>query len=369
MPRIAMDILRRLDRLCRAALPAALHGRLRVQALRIFLPPADTSHLTKCQGYEVQERAVHFRARGVSEIISFDRHGVLETPAALFDPVKCDVVLCCAFTGRHRVLRQVIQESFAANARVNWMLVGSTREDEQFIAALATSTGRVAGAALKNRPLGRKWQSCISLARAHYDAELFGITGSDDILSSRLLNSIFERMRSNKEKAAEIGATFSPSVYATLEWVVVVTDSSHAAFPQIFKCNYRYEDAFQPLGAGRFYTAAFLREVEGRIFESSLDRLLDDRGYFLVRDHGKLVDYHTIEDGPVISVKGAWSQLNSVDDLISAPQLNVREYSFEGHHRLQESLSPAVLKFLFKPGRIATQLSFSSVPSGADYEN
>jgi hypothetical protein len=278
----------------------------------------------------------------------------------------CELVLCCAFTGRHRIVEKIVEESFYSNEaqQVRWMLAGSTQEDEAFIRALSRKTRKVAGFIVENRPLGRKWQTCMYFATRYYQSELYGITGSDDIVSNKLVDYIIRRHRKNVELTKN--PSFLPGMYGTLEWLVSHTNTQHTLVPQIIKCSYGYESAFEPLGAGRFYTRSFLEECKGLIFESNLERLLDDRGYFEVRNHGRPLEYYSIEDGPVISVKGDWAQLNSVSDFLAAKTLALEEYSFAGYALLSKSISDATQKYLFKPAMISPQLNFSQINTGID---
>ena len=343
--------LRAIDRLSERALPGQMHGWLRSQAIRYLIGG--------------QRPSLPRRALKTPDVLSLN----ISAPSvdAPMNQEACELVMCCAFSGRHRVLRRVIEESLAAQAgrAVRWMLAGSTTEDHAFIEAMAKTTGRVAGFVCENRPLGRKWRHCMILAGRYYDAEIYGITGSDDIISSRLIDHVIGRFRS--DSASGLGWNYLPSLYAGMEWLVAITDDSQASFPQIIRCCYGYDAVFQPLGAGRFYTRPFLREVDFEIFDSRLERLLDDRGYFEVCDRGKLIDYYTIEDGPIISVKGNWPQLNKVDDILSAPQLDPREFSFEGCSLIRNSVSLSTFRYLFKPSRIGAQFNFSSPPLGARY--
>lgn len=361
-PRL-FDLLRFLDRMSGKVLPSRFHERLRSLAIGYLLAGRQPAILMSSE-----DVSVRFIACSGEEIEDFTvAESYASAPAAPFARVKCALVVCCAFTGRHRVLRRAIEESLSSRngKSVRWMLVGTTPEDLDFIRALAQTTDRVAGFLCENHPLGRKWNRCIVQAGRHYDASLYAITGSDDILSARLVDHVVERARA--ETANGVGKVFLPAVYASLEWLVVVTDMTHRACPQVLKSCYAYDAAFQPLGAGRFYTRAFLEEVDFEIFDSKLERLLDDRGYFEVRNRGKAIDYLTLEDGPIISVKGNWAQMNKLDDLFDADQLDLRDFSFEGCRLLKDSLSGATFRYLFKPGRTEAQFNFSAPPLGVSY--
>ena len=265
---------------------------------------------------------------------------------------SCRMVICCAFTGRHHVLEQVIREALHAEGgdAVRFMLTGSTDEDLRFIRAMAVRTGRVAGFVCDNQPLGRKWQTCVRRAYQYFDASLYAITGSDDILSARLIDHVLRA----READAALSEEFAPDLYCANEWLVHSSEARHR--PMLLKCGYRYETVFQPLGAGRFYARPFMDAVDGYLFDSSLKRCLDDRGYARIRKAGEKVHFLTVEDGPILSVKGEWEQLNSLDAFFRAPTLNITDYAFPGYRLLRDSLHPDTFRFLFKPTDLGFQL-------------
>ncbi len=277
---------------------------------------------------------------------------------------KCKLVLCCAFSGRDRIVERIVRESLAANrgAEIRWMLTGSSPEDLALIEALSRTTQQVAGFVVENRPLGRKWQSCLNYATRYYEAELYGIVGSDDFASRRLIDYVIGRHERNVEHTSE--QMFLPAMYGTLEWLVCNINTQSGATPQILKCSYEYGSAFEPLGAGRFYTRQFLDDCGGLLFESDKERLLDDRGYFELRDRGYKLEYYTLEDGPLVSVKGDWAQLNTIEDFFAAATLTVEEYSFRGRRLLSEAMAAHSVSYLFKPTPFSPQFTFAAVSTG-----
>ncbi|MGE4192990.1 MAG: hypothetical protein AB7E51_06350 [Pseudodesulfovibrio sp.] len=255
--------------------------------------------------------------------------------------VRCPVVVCCAFHGRHEVLELVVRESLHADVAVHWMLAGSSDEDRGFMERLAGETGRVSGLVCDNAPLGRKWQTCVRAAHRLYDADLYAITGSDDILSHRLIEHVVRSREADLAKPAGVG----PDFYCVTGWLV--HGEAPGFDPMLLKCSYRWEKAFQPLGAGRFYSRQFLDRVSGLVFDSGRARGLDGRGYGLVRELGGLVAYCTVEDGPVVSIKGEWEQLNRLETFFRVDTLLIEECSFEGYRLLRESLHPETFARLF----------------------
>lgn len=409
MPSIARYSLRQANRIARFVLPRQVHYRLVIAAKSAIVgyrdavraqpvagdqPPSSTMNTTILQIAEPTvvhgETSAPLPAESASVIVA---RVPAEEPIhrdALAEPLEpfvgcdgsrieaglyftdrlassggeCRLVLCCAFTGRHRIIEKIVRESLSANygADVRWMLAGSSTEDLALIETLSRTTGRVAGFIVENRPLGRKWQTCLHFATKYFRAELYGITGSDDFVSSRLIDHIVNRHESNS-KLGE-GSAYLPAMYGTLEWLVCNTNPNSNHAPQIFKCSYEYRTAFEPLGAGRFYTREFLEECGGLIFDSDKERLLDDRGYFELRDRGYPLEYYTLEEGPLISVKGNWSQMNAIELFVDAPTLNVEEYSYRGYALLANSLSMSSQRYLFKPVPLSPQYTFSEPRTG-----
>lgn len=377
------NTLRKADRLARRILPDRLYGRLRGAAIVVLMPRADASGVTEQQAVapaifnaapapvapadpaakdetaapraERAARRVHSDQLGEIASDFIFRSGEVQAPGGSGlswispDAGTVDLVFCCAFHGRHDLLRQVVAETLSPampDVSVAWMLTGSSREDFEFIAQLSSEYGSVAGFCTENNPLGRKWQTCVKLASVYYNASLYGITGSDDIVSSGLIRHIVARHRRNL--AATAGGGFMPAMYGTLEWLVAEVSSELEGRPQIYRCYYKYGHAMMPLGAGRFYTRDFIDRTGGILFESDRDRLLDDRGYYEVRNRGLPIEYYTVADGPVFSLKGPWQQLNPLEAFFKAGTLGIEEYSFAGYRVLRAALTRETFSRLYE---------------------
>ena len=275
----------------------------------------------------------------------------------------CRLVICCAFTGRYHVLAASIQESFQSKygSEVEWVLCGTTKEDRLFIETIQKTTNRVSGFIGPNNPLGRKWQNCISFAGQYFDAQLYAITGSDDIISSGLINYIIEQEDCHEANEKEVQR---PVLYATINWLTMVTDQSNFASSQVFQCRILPSDYFQPIGAGRFYKGSFLKSIKFQIFDVNLERLLDDLGYYKIKKLDKPIQLYNVEEGALISVKGSWNQLNTVKDFFDAKTLELTEFSFKGYDVISKNCSPSTCDFLFKQNDLAQQLGFPLSQSG-----
>jgi hypothetical protein len=261
-------------------------------------------------------------------------------------PVPCDLVICCAFTARHTVLREIILESLTAVPEIElyWVLTGSTEEDLAFIREIAAETGRVGGFVCANRPLGRKWQSCVRQAYLGFDAALTAITGSDDILPGVFLQRLTARHRA--ALAQGLAPAFQPALHGTNEWLVVDIDPASAFGGGIYRCSYRPGQTFQPVGAGRFYSRHAMTLVEGHLFDSRAARLLDDRGYYEIVSRGLHMEYYDLDTGALVSVKGPWAQMNRMDKLLSSRSVRFEDDTFAGAARLRGLLSPRMQAFL-----------------------
>jgi len=301
----------------------------------------------------------HFAAANDPNKVINSTLPVVPTEPSIFLAHKksCRLVICCAFTGRYQVLAASIQESFHSKyaSEVEWVLCGTTKEDSLFIETMQKNTNRVSGFICANNPLGRKWQNCISFAGQYYDAQLYAITGSDDIISAGLINYIIEReaYHETNEKEAQ-----RPVLYATTNWLTMVTDQSNFASSQVFQCKILPSDYFQPIGAGRFYKGSFLKSIKFQIFDVNLERLLDDLGYYKIKKLNKPIQLYNVEEGALISVKGFWNQLNTVKDFFDAKTLELTEFSFKGYDVISKNCSPSTGDFLFRQNDLAQQLSF-----------
>ena len=239
------------------------------------------------------------------------------------------LALCCAFKGRHQVLELVIDEALAApgSAGLRWVLCGSTRDDWDFIQRQHRKDPRITGIIVENQPLGRKWQTAMATAHTLYNARRFGITGSDDVLTARLVDSTIAR------GAAGPGET---PLMACMEWLMYARDP----LPQFYHCRYDTLRLSQPLGAGRFYDGAFVDAMGGILFDSSRHAGLDDRGFSEVTSRGHGTELLRPQDHAVISVKGAWQQLNTAEKVLGAKGIVITESSFASYGQVRNQMSP-----------------------------
>jgi hypothetical protein len=261
----------------------------------------------------------------------------------------CDVVVCCAFYGRYEILDLVLEEGAAHRAdggpRTMYCLVGSSPDDVEFLERVTLNNPNVFGTIVKNNPVGSKWQHSISAAYQLCDFELLGITGSDDILTSKLIYTIVERHRENKVNDRK--GSLLPGLYATMEWLIYARGAQQNHMPQVVKCNYKLDSATIPLGAGRFYSREFIQKIGGVLFEIKRDILLDNFGFEALNKLGMAVEYYRVQDGSVCSVKGDWIQMNEFDDILTSKSVDSQEFSFEGYTLLKNQMTPEAFNKLF----------------------
>lgn len=263
------------------------------------------------------------------------------------------LVICCAFTGRYEILTQSIAESFNSVYRENirWFLCGSNKQDCDFITRMQEETnGKVSGIIWRNNPLGEKWQACVSFAKQFYDAELYAITGSDDVLSSKLIDTIIDKhtISINAVTKQLDSKDTIPALYCTDQWTLACLNENDSYSPTFIKCQIRHNGYFIPLGAGRFYSKSFLESVKFNIFDESLNSCLDDYGYLIIKNRGLNVSFYTPEDGLLLSVKGDWAQMNSVGAIVDSTTIKTEESSIHEYKNMLNSLSTLSCVSLFK---------------------
>lgn len=222
-----------------------------------------------------------------------------------------------AFQGRHAVLEIVVRELLKVNERwdrrLGVVLAASDEADINFAARLRDELGDIGIVMTPNNPLGRKWQRAVDCARVA-DPDFLFITGSDDVLSASFVIKNVQLM-----ERQELGtiAMAAPRTWLLLD-TTACSNEQDAVFWQI---SYKNSHHLMPLGAGRIYSKAFLDKVDGQIFDCALDRLLDDQGYNLVLAHSGVIYTTTLDDGFVLSVKGAWNSMNPTNVILEADSI------------------------------------------------
>jgi hypothetical protein len=112
-------------------------------------------------------------------------------------------------------------------------------------------------------------------------------------------------------------------------------------------CKQVQNEYFVPLGAGRFYDKNYLEQINYLIFDETLDSCLDDYGYFTIKNLKEKIHFYTPEDGALLSVKGDWNHMNSVNGIIQSDAIEVTEFSIEGLPKFEKELSRQTKAYLF----------------------
>ena len=248
---------------------------------------------------------------------------------------KFDIVIVTAFYKRHEILEMIIDESFNTNLEIRWILVGSDFDDQYFVHKLAIKyPGKIAGYMFPNKPLGSKWQIGVEIAR-NIDFNLLGIVGSDDLITKKSYEIVLSRFKHLEKYSKEkIG------LFCFNDWFVKYNS-------RIVKTQY-YKDSFQPVGAGRFYTNNFLKDINYQLFDISLNRLLDDHGWKQIKKNHYHYDILNTEDsGSFISIKTGVDEMNSFEQIINSENLLTTKLTIKDKENLKKFLSDFNYNILF----------------------
>jgi len=179
------------------------------------------------------------------------------------------------------------------------VIVCSTQEELEYYKTLGVSV-----ALEPNRPLGRKWQCGVNIAR-NLDANPLIIAGSDDILSKTFLRDSLRKILEGYEL---IGST---SWYT---WDVKKD--------MYYYCRYQAANVDYPIGSGRVYSKELLKRINYKVFDTSADRKLDDQGNRIaVSNNAKI---YLFREPEILAVKGRWVQMNSADDYLRSPNIKAQ---------------------------------------------
>ena len=294
---------------------------------------------TKCRTPEYTSQAISKIILEGQEISSFKQ---------LKKQIPANIVLICAFIDRYDILSVAINETLKPKLEnplsIKWVLVGSTEKDFEFIAKKSMETKNVCGFLTNNSPLGGKWQAAVKASRKIYSADLYGIIGSDDIMTNSLLNNIFSQYKKDRLQGRKLNLPV-PSLIAPTEWIMVACRNNNLG-PNIFRCNYKLNNYQQPLGAGRFYSKDCLTSLNNLIFDGRRENNLDTRGWNLIKAKSLSTTYYNLTHGILASIKGPWVSLNSADAIEKSDTVCVEEYSFKGIRHLKASFSEQTLNFI-----------------------
>lgn len=265
---------------------------------------------------------------------------------------ECELVICTAFHGRFEILETSIAESFNSKfcEKLRWVLCGSDSDDGLFIENAIRKYKKISGFLWANNPLGAKWDACVKMAGQLYKSELYCILGSDDILSFSLIDNIIEKHKiyqaaiNNSVNVSKSG-TLIPAMYYTDDWCIVNKTQYDTA--TVLSCNRLQDNHYIPIGAGRFYTRSFLKQSNFHIFDVSRENCLDDYGYLKVRGMALKTERYSYSEGYLISVKGSWKQMNSIQAIVNAESIYCYDYTINAYNNFKSLISPSTYNYLF----------------------
>lgn len=227
---------------------------------------------------------------------------------------SCNLVVAIAFSDRHEILRSVVNEVFKSeNLGLDVAIVLSCTNDEDvsYAKQMQLKYKKIGIVQCDNNPLGNKWHLAVDCAQKFSPMALM-ITGSDDIVSASYLKNNFQHIMADK---LEVFGMIAPRVWYVLDYKREITNSV------LWRVAYRNDYHHIPLGAGRIYSAKYLDRINWQIFDRNLDSLLDDKGYYHVLEEELCVYSPTLDDGMVISVKGSWVTMNSLELILAVESI------------------------------------------------
>ncbi len=221
-----------------------------------------------------------------------------------------DVAVTVAFLGRHKVLHAIIEEILnSSNHPLNiyMVLACSNDEDFEFAHEMQEVYKKIGIIFCDNKPVGNKWHIAVQGAKK-LNPKAILITGSDDLVSSDYIQNSFGIL--SKDKLNTIGMVGPRSwyIYDLLQ-------------DDLYKTSYNDNSHKVPLGAGRLYSKFYLDSIGWKLFIRDRNFHLDSKGYLGVIENGLHVHIPSFDDGCVLSIKGDWSTINSLDKILKADSI------------------------------------------------
>lgn len=143
-----------------------------------------------------------------------------------------------------------------------------------------------------NRPLGAKWQSGVNAA-AKLGANPLIILGSDDFINNDYLKFALQKLN---EGFDFIGLT---------HWMM-----DDVIGREKYHCQYTNLNVDFPIGSGRVYSKSILEGIRWKVFNSSLDKHLDDQGFKNVKNRNAKIFLHRSPE--VLAIKTG-KEMNTVE--------------------------------------------------------
>lgn len=175
----------------------------------------------------------------------------------------------------------------------------------------------------ENRPLGNKWQEGAYRAAKYFNADPLIILGSDDLLGAGYVETICRIMR--EEKLDFVGVN---------QWWIFNEDTG-------IMHRMKYANTDFPLGGGKAISARMLKAVNYQIFNTKLDRLLDNMSWEVAKKSRlplRLIQNAHEVGLNIVSIKGNWETLNSAEAILKSKSCIEIERFINGKQKMEELL-------------------------------
>lgn len=176
------------------------------------------------------------------------------------------------------------------------VVICSTQEELEYYKALGVSV-----ALEPNKPLGRKWQCGVHIAK-NLNANPMIILGSDDLISNDFFKKTFNKLNEGYEF---IGCT---------EWITWDVKNN-----KYYHCKYQNANKDYPIGSGKVYSKSLLKKINYKVFDPKADRKLDDQGHRMIVANNANV--YLFREPLVLAVKGGWNEMNKVEAYLRTPNI------------------------------------------------
>lgn len=176
------------------------------------------------------------------------------------------------------------------------VVVCSNQDELQYYKTLGVSV-----ALEPNKPLGKKWQCGVNIAK-NLNANPLIILGSDDLVSNDFFQKTFAKLNEGYEL---IGCT---------EWITWDVKGN-----RYFHCKYQNANKDYPIGSGKVYSNALLKRINYKIFDIKADRKLDDMGHKMAVTNN--ANIFLFREPLILAVKGGWNEINKVEAYLRTPNI------------------------------------------------
>jgi hypothetical protein len=238
---------------------------------------------------------------------------------------SCDAVVVIAAHRRTEILVQVVNNllSFhdtALETSLSVVVCVSSVDDAELLDSGVGDNKSLHIIRCANLPLGNKWQQAVEYSKLLSPQALI-ICGSDDLLSYSYLSACLGNINHSDEWA----------LCAPAQWHMVDANS------QVFAVRYKASGATRILGSGRVYSREFMKQINWKLFDRYLDSGLDYRGLSMVHNRGEDKLHIISMQFTVMSVKGNWAMLNTLDDIRMSDGLLTERLSTENSARCMQA--------------------------------